>query len=315
MVNAYEILQTNKAYASIMDEGIHRYLGHEGYICMDSGGFLFMKEKALNVDPMAILNLFEESKPDSAVVLDHPLEAGLSNYARKKRQLKTLENTRVMILSKKTPDNPTLIPVVHGHSLHNIRWNIQKIKEISDFEIIGIGSLVPSVFNAKGVGGIYNVIKIVSYVRKLFPTKRIHVFGVGSTLTMHLMYYAGADSIDSSGWRTKAAFGAIQLSMVGDRYITQRVRNKKYKDLTQSEIKGLSHCECPICTTKGLNCLRTSFEARALHNAWVYQKEVEIVRMLIHEDSYEKYIEKSLEKSPFRRAFLYAKKVKKGYTT
>jgi 7-cyano-7-deazaguanine tRNA-ribosyltransferase len=39
-------------------------------------------------------------------------------------------------------------------------------------------------------------------------------------ITMNMMYYSGADSVDSSSWRTKAAFGAIQLSGIGDRYYT-----------------------------------------------------------------------------------------------
>jgi 7-cyano-7-deazaguanine tRNA-ribosyltransferase len=148
------------------------------------------------------------------------------------------------------------------------------------------------------------------YVRKLLPNKRIHVFGVGSTLTMHLMFYAGADSVDSSGWRTKAAYGAIQLSGIGDRYITNLERNKKYKDLTRLDAKSLGNCGCPVCTTEGTDKLRSSFKARALHNAWVYQKEIETTRDLVKEGAYENYVERVLSRSSFSKAFAFAKLVK-----
>lgn len=253
---------------------------------MDSGGYLFMRKKTMDVFPQDILKLYESSKPNLAVVLDHPLEPLLSRRQRKKRQLKTLENTKYM-LNSRISENPELIPVIHGYSSQAVRWCIRALNEIGDFKTYGIGSLVPSVFNAKGIGGIYNVLQIVSYVRKKLPSKRIHVFGIGSTFTMHLMYYIGADSVDTSGWRTKAAFGAIQLPGIGDRYITQRQRNKNYKDLTESDKKTLAKCRCPICSEEGLEKLRTSFNARALHNAWVYQREIESTRMFMAEGTYD----------------------------
>ncbi len=309
MVNAYEILQKNKTHETVCREGIHEYLGYHGRVGMDSGGFLFMRKKSLGVHPQQILDLYESSKPNLAVVLDHPLEPCLSMSQRKKRQLKTLENTMYM-LSSRTSENPLLMPVIHGYSLQTVRWYIRALAKIGDFETYGIGSLVPSVFNAKGIGGIYNVLRIVSYVRKLLPNKKIHVFGIGSTLTMHLMFYVGANSVDSSGWRTKAAFGAIQLPGIGDRYITTRERKKNYRDLSEADKEILAQCRCPVCEKKGLEKLRTSFEDRALHNSWVFQKEIEKIRLLTREEAYESYVEEVLTKSSFCRAFAFAKQIK-----
>jgi tRNA-guanine family transglycosylase len=303
MVNAYEILQTNSTNMSVREKGIHSYLAFDGRpIAMDSGGFLFMKKKMLDVHPQKILELYELSKPNFGVVLDHPLGPNLSNAERKKRQLKTLENTRYMVKSLKG-HNPQLIPVIHGHSIPTISWYIRKLHEINQFETYGIGSLVPSVFTSKGAGGIYNVVKIVSFIRKILPAKKIHVFGVGSTLTMHLMFFIGADSVDSSGWRTKAAFGAIQLPRVGDRYITLKKRHKKYRDLSRTEERILDQCKCPVCKQEGLEKLRMSFEARALHNSWIFQKEVEIARKLTKNGEYEDYVRDILSKSSLSGAF------------
>jgi len=302
MVNAYEILQKNRANLMVREKGIHKYLVFDGPIAMDSGGFLFMKKKILDVHPQKILELYELSKPNFGVILDHPLEPNLSNAERKKRQLKTLENTWYMVNSRKE-HNLELIPVIHGHSIRTISWYIKKLHQINEFKTYGIGSLVPSVFNSKGAGGIYNVAKIVSFIRKRLPTKKIHVFGVGSTLTMHLMFYVGADSVDSSGWRTKAAFGAIQLPGVGDRYITARKRHKIYRDLSENEKEILARCKCPVCKKEGIEKLRTSFEARALHNSWVFQQEVKMARKLTKKGKYESYVKEILSRSSLSDTF------------
>jgi 7-cyano-7-deazaguanine tRNA-ribosyltransferase len=309
MVNAYEILQTKEAIKKVRDVGIHQHLGFEGPILMDSGGFLFMKKKALDVHSQEILQLYEDGKPDFGVILDHPLEPNLPQAERKRRQLKSLENTRYMINSKKG-HNPELIPVIHGHSSQTVSWYIRALNQISEFETYGIGSLVPSVFNTKGAGGIYNVLKIVSYVRKKLPNKRIHVFGIGSTLTMHLLFNVGADSVDSSGWRTKAAFGAIQLSGIGDRYITPRKRHKPYRDLSTKERRILAECKCPICKKEGLDKLKRSFEARALHNSWVFQREVEKTRELIKQNEYKSYLQGIFTHSTLSNAFKLSAKLK-----
>jgi len=209
------------------------------------------------------------------------------------------------MLELKQSSNPELIPVIHGYDSKSINWYVRKLIEMGDFNIYGIGSLVPSVFNTKGVGGIYNVVKIVSLVKKLLPTKIVHVFGVGSTLTMHLMFYAGADSIDSSSWRSKAAFGAIQLPGVGDRYITPRKRHKKYRQLNKEELKLLDECQCPACREGGIEGLKMSFTLRALHNAWVYQKEIENIRKLVKSNTYDEYVKQVIGKTPFSKVLSF----------
>ncbi|MCQ5340606.1 MAG: queuine tRNA-ribosyltransferase family protein [Candidatus Methanomethylicia archaeon] len=296
MFNAYEILHNNLIIEEIKKEKIHGYVKFNGMITMDSGGYLFMKKNEIDITPEVILKLYEESKPNFGVILDHPLLPYFSQDIIEKRLLKTLENTKRMIEARQTT-NPELIPVIHGYDTKTIKFYIERLQEIKEFNIYGIGSLVPSVFNTKEVGGIYNVIKIVSFVRTLLPSKIIHVFGIGSSLTMHLMIYAGADSIDTTSWRTKAAFGAIQLPGVGDRYITPKKRHKSYPNLSKEEQRILDECKCPACKKEGLEGLRRSFVLRALHNAWIYQKEIEKTRKLIKNNEYEDYVKQVIGKN------------------
>jgi queuine/archaeosine tRNA-ribosyltransferase len=131
---------------------------------------------------------------------------------------------------------------------------------------------------------------------------------------MHLMFYTGADSVDSSGWRTKAAYGAIQLPGTPDRYISKRKKHKDYPKLTKEEKRMLDDCRCPACKRYSVDSLMRSFQLRALHNAWVFQREVELARKLIAENTYEKYVEKILQKTQLRQAFLSAKKAKLSRT-
>ena len=314
-VNAYEILQKKKANDNIIKIGIHKFLGFNGFIMMDSGGFLFMKKSKILIHPRTILELYKKSCPDFGVILDHPLNPNLSLKEIKRRQIITLKNTKYMI-ENHTDRNPKLIPVIHGTTIKSVQWYLKKIKEIGDFNIYGIGSLVPSVFNSKGAGGIYNVIEIITFVKNQLPNKKIHVFGIGSTLTMHLMFYTGADSVDSTAWRTKAAFGAIQLPGIGDRYITPRKRHTKYPNLSKEEKKILENCECPICKEFSLKELTQSFEKRAIHNSCIFQKELNIARKLLNEDEkeYEKYVENILKQTKFYKAFKFAKEVKLKYS-
>lgn len=297
MVNAYEILSKSKSKSkSIIEKGIHKYLNYEGIIAMDSGGFQLMKNGKIEITVDSILDIYD-SKPDVGVVLDYPLSPKCDRNTSLMRMKETLKNTEQMVRKIEEKNKDTIImPVIHGHDYDTVRWYIREINKIGDFEIYGIGSLVPYAVNAKErKGGIYNVVRIVSLVRKLLPDKLIHVFGIGSSITMHLMFLAGANSVDSSAWRTKAAYGAIQLPGIGDRYISEK--NKNRTKLKQYELKKLEECKCPACKS-GVDGLKNSFQLRAIHNAWVYNAELQKIRKL-ERNEYKKYALRIIRHSRF----------------
>ena len=312
LMNAYNFMQHPMAFENAKKQKIHKYLGYDGPVMMDSGGFLFMKKNDLTVSAEQIISFYEKSKPNFGVVLDHPITPLLSKKVAMERKNKTLRNTKIM-LQKHETKNPKLIPVVHGYYPKEITWYLKRLKKIGNFSMYGIGSLVPSMFNVRGVGGILNVIKVILEIRKQEPRKKLHVFGTGGSLTMHLMYHAGADSLDSSAWRTKAAFGAIQMSGVGDRYITKNHRHKKYPALSRDEKKRLENCRCPICRKYGFKALQEEFTGRAIHNAWVHQQEVRKTRKLMRENRYDEYVDKILSKTNFAKLFRASKSLKAQY--
>lgn len=309
MLNAYDILQNSGAVLEKLEKyGVHKFISFRGPILMDSGGFQILK-KNIKIDPTKILNLYINTKPNFGVILDHPIPPLLNNKSKRLLQIKNLKLIKMAIEAHKD-SNPVLIPVVHGYDLKSVEWYLNELEKIYDFEYVGIGSLVPSVFNSKGAVSIYEVVKMIRFMRKRFPDKWIHVFGVGSAITMHLMFYLGANSVDSSSWRVKAAYGAIQLPGIGDRYITDRKRWRDYKGLSDEELSLLESCKCPICRKYSIEGLKERFIFRALHNAWVYQKEVRIARKFIKNKKYSEYVENVIKNSrKYSKLFEFCKEL------
>lgn len=309
LMNAYDFMQHPQALERVQKQKIHKYLGFNGPVLMDSGGFLFMKKKSMDVTAKQIMSFYEEVKPNFGVVLDHPLIPTLSKHESVKRKMNTLKNTQIMIKNR-TTKNPVLIPVIHGYQPKEIRWYLNKLKKIEKFSLYGIGSLVPALYNVRGVGGILNVMKVIMEVRKQIPKAKLHVFGTGGTLTMHLMFYAGANSLDSSAWRTKAAFGAIQMPGMGDRWVSTATRKKPYPQLSKEEKQKLENCRCPMCKKYGILGLKNDFSARAIHNAWVHQQEVKKARKLMKENRYDSYVKRIISKTNFASLFNVLEKMK-----
>ncbi len=323
LVNAFSILSNGNISKQIQEKGVKKFLGFNGPVMMDSGGFLFQKKEIMNVNPLHLMNLYEKSKPDIAVVLDHPLELSLNRKRNKKRLDVTMENTRIMYENN---GGIALLPVVHGYTIDDIRQTIECIKDtIDDPPLIGIGSLVPlikalngrkyigkSENTPEGLSTGYLMVEIVKTIRKEFPNSFLHVFGIGGATTMHLMFSMGVDSIDSIGWRIKAAHGAIQLPGIGDRFVSPKKR--KRTSLSEEDLALLEQCECPICRNNNLsmkkklldNADSSTFYNRATHNAWVFQQEVQEGIKSIESGNYMHYVHKYLNSSPMKRFFKYA---------
>lgn len=309
IVNAADILRTKSNTISMCEKGVHKHLNFNGAILMDSGGFLFQKKDNLDIDPLSIIDLYENSKPDLGVILDHPFNPSETNKANQKRWEKTLENTRIMIENKGKVD---LMPVIHGYNFKELKSACNDIKEIIDNPtMIGIGSLVPLLFRTNGTKRFENPIKFVidaiRIVREEFPDSFLHAFGVGSSKTMHLMYSLGVDSLDSTGWRLKAAYGIIQLPGVGDRHPMSRNNGRAY--LNAKEKKILKQCQCPSCKEISLNkrikLLNDNFPARAIHNAHVFVNEQEKYQEMIKTGNTKEFTKNRLNSGIFTKAFDY----------
>ena len=131
--------------------------------------------------------------------------------------------------------------------------------------------------------------------------------GMGSSpLMLHIAYFLGVDSTDSSGWRRKAAYGKIILPGTGERYICNRSGKFSRKRLTHQELELLNKCQCAICSTNP-SLLYTDWRARAIHNEYVIKREAEKARILLNlgRDKYEKYLDKLFSRSKYGLQYLW----------
>lgn len=310
MVNAYEVLRRLKVCEKISKKSIHEYLGFDGLVFMDSGGFVFQKKDKVDLDPSIILELYEASKPDIAAILDHPFDPSQPAKINSRRWLKTLKNTKYML---KNDGNVLLMPILHGYTLKDLKMACREIKKIDENpKFIGLGSLVPLIFNTKGTSRIKDSLKFVAdaigLIREEFPDSLLHTFGVGSSQSMHFMFALGVDSLDSMAWRLKAAYGVIQLPGVGDRHLTPR-NSKKRPFIRGREKELLANCECPFCQDKTLKeriqGLNDSFYSRSVHNAWVFLNEQKKIHQALKEGRIKSFIESRLKKGTFSKAVKY----------
>jgi hypothetical protein len=90
------------------------------------------------------------------------------------------------------------------------------------------------------------------------------------------MALLGINSVDSSGWRNRAARGIIQLPGSGERLVAA-LGNWRGRRPSSYEWKLLHRCTCPACREHGVAGLRADkmhgFCCRATHNLWVLLEE------------------------------------------
>ena len=284
-LNAYELIEKDKTNDFFQNgETIHDKIGNDKLFLMDSGGFQLLK-KDIKLDPEHVLNIYHKVKPDIGVILDFPFHPSALDK-RKQRWKKTLKNTEFMIQNSQ---DIVLMPVIHGYTIKEIEKACREIKKISDPQLIGMGSIVPILRSLKSSNipklddksnSFKLLIKMVSMIRTEFPDSFLHAFGVGSASTMHLMLALGVDSVDSMSWRMKAAYGAIQLPGLSDRFVFSK--NRKKGRIPLKEFSLLEKCSCPICKKHPIledrisaysNMKNGTFFNRAIHNAFVLKEE------------------------------------------
>jgi len=311
-------------------------------IFLDSGGFSFLRQggffrikrrkpqwRTLEKEALDFRNrlkaLYSTLKPDLAAVLDFPIDPNRPTSTLNRAEF-TCKSIKEMAKWQIPLEGTylTVMPVIHPiHDELRLLESGEVWEAIRNSPAIGIGSLIPLLMHRKKAGRRKALEAIEAIIQKIrnsdTKTKYVHVFGVGGATSMHLAFYLGADSVDCAGWRTRAAWDIIQLPGTGDRYISEQRRAKRawkgIRVIANDEKKQLLECLCTACRLareRGdqLKVLDASFRLRALHNLYVYQKEVEVARTIIkrgrYEDfrSYKEFIIERSKTSTFLKSFL-----------
>lgn len=168
---------------------------------------------------------------------------------------------------------------------------------------IGLGGIVPNLLRQPKARPYREILAGLRRVRAVFRGKQLHLFGVGGTATLHLAALLGIDSVDSSGWRNRAARGIVQLLGRGDRMVAN-MGNWRGREPDQSEWELLANCRCPACQRWGLEGLRAprlqGFCHRATHNLWTLLEEARLIEAHLAAGSYVAWYAEHVDNSIYR---------------
>lgn len=276
-----------------------------------------------------------EYNPEISVALDFPLNPFLNPEEIKVCVDWTIDNYEKLIHLNED-SKISILPVIHGYNAIGLDYAIGEIKRVNkkfnkdteQIPAIGIGSLVPmakSLTGSKKTGSRWNLFNLLLELREKLPNTLIHAFGIGGT-TAYLAFLCGVDSLDSTGWIQKTAYGTIQLPGISDRFVNRRehnrpylIKNRKMNGNTVNEVDIFMKCQCSACKEfykenwkendwkKKQDAFKEYTQEsklkRVIHNLSLYQQETWNIRNAILENKIDSFVKNRMKKS------IYAKEV------
>lgn len=191
-----------------------------------------------------------------------------------RRRQKALFERTLAVLRSHPADG--YCPVVHPGPWLN--GYLDALRELGLDRQLAVGGLVPHLLNGAGARRRETIAHLARVRREFRGT--IHAFGIGGIVTLHMAAALGCDSVDSSGWRQRAARGLVMLRGRGER---QAVRLGSWlgRPLTAEEWDELRRCRCPSCRVRGAEALAgggvEGFAARGVHNLTVLLDEAALI--------------------------------------
>jgi len=314
MVSFADFYKSKAKRKSAMEKGLREYLGvqPDTLVYLDNGAFAFWR-KGLERPIDDYVEFVKQAKPDWYPVptdfIPHPQ---LSPSA----QRVLFEKTMRMNLEYASGG---YVPVIHaGDWLEEYLEDLEK-NQVPLSKGVGLGGLVPRLLTTKGSTSREGVVDAIRRTREYIRTE-LHVFGIGGLTTLHLAASLGVDSIDSSGWRNRAARGLILLPGRGERSVVP-LGNWGGVEVSEGEIRMLEACACPACQRYGVVGLRacnargnkedrgngtSGFNRRAIHNLWTLLREAEEVDSKLRSGAYKSWYRQHVAGSILLRLIEYA---------
>ena len=306
----------------VMDSAIHYYddenepkVKYEySRLFLDNGAYS-ANRKGIELDRDRVVELQETIWPNVTIPLDFPFRTGETVKTMQKKWTKTVEN--IVYWQSSTKLVRRLAPALHGWSWDSLEQNAEDLQRIADADTVCLGSLASEQFMEKKfyfgdrvpseefVLMLHKAIEIV----KRNTDFKIHIMGCGSSpLSLHIAYWLGADSLDSSGHRRRAAYGNIILPGTGDRYVGGREKEFVSRRMNQREREILAECNCPACR-KDPRLIWQNWEARAIHNRHVIKSERDKAQGWLSQgrDVYEERLESMYRRSGSYRLWRLAR--------
>jgi 7-cyano-7-deazaguanine tRNA-ribosyltransferase len=274
-----------------MEQGLHSYLGipDDVSIYLDNGSYYFFR-KGGKVDWDKYAAFVKAADPDwYPIPQDYIPTPKMSD----EEQLDCLRRTMAVNCAHQQNG---YVPVIHiGRYLEKYLDQLQTEELLAAKSKIALGGIVPNLLRAPNAMSYADVLDNLYKVCSELKEMQLHVFGIGGTATLHLAALMSVDSVDSSGWRNRAARGIVQLTGRGERIVAE-LGNWRGRRPDKEEWQILANCHCPACEKYGLEGLKANrlygFCNRATHNLWVLLEEALLIEQhLIAGDYADWYIE------------------------
>ena len=309
MISYAQIHRNSRTRARMMSEGIRSVLNipEEIQVFLDNGAFNFAM-KGFDAPVKDYEEFAEQTKPDWKPIPQDFIPA--PNMSLKK-QKECLNRTMQVNLAFK---HDGYVPVIHiSKVIKKYIVEIKSSEELSQKESIAVGGIVPNLLRAPKALSHSEILKSLIKLRDEFSNQKIHIFGIGGISTLHLALLLEIDSVDSSGWRNRAARGIILLPGKSERTIAE-LGSWNGRKLSLEEREILLSCQCPPCKSFGVDGLTAKisegFRNRATHNLWTLLEEEKWIREKIEEGSYHIFYQERVENSTYRSLIDYLVKEK-----
>ncbi len=233
-------------------------------VWVDSGGYQIMV-KGLKIELTNIINKYKELDADIYISLDHPpQELCTQSKDLVARNIANFERLYTKL------DNKLIAPVIHCYKADLILEALDIYKSYG-VRIIAYGGAVPPSLAKFGRGSRIAPFIALALLRRAF-NGWIHALGIGGSPSMYrALKLLGVNSLDSSSWRTKAAYGKVIIPGLGERYIGNGEASFGRKDLSKVElellINALKAVNFPFIDS--VENMIKIFYGRALINAWI----------------------------------------------
>jgi 7-cyano-7-deazaguanine tRNA-ribosyltransferase len=311
MVSYGEFHQMPTCMAKAKDLGLREYLAipPQVGVYLDNGAFYFLRAGG-QAERKAYQEFVEKTKPDW-----YPIAFDMipTPQMTKARQRECFEST---MSANRAHTHDGYVPVVHVSSmLGEYVKAIMRNPQLAAKERIALGGIVPNLLRASKALPYDTIFESLRRFRASFLEKTVHVFGIGGTATVHLAGLLDIDSVDSSGWRNRAARGIVQLPGSGDRMVAGLGKWRGRKPATK-EWEKLRRCRCPACRANGIAGLKADriagFCNRATHNLWVLLEEARWLEKHLQNETYAANYRRRLDNSTYLRLIEKALAVREG---
>jgi 7-cyano-7-deazaguanine tRNA-ribosyltransferase len=317
MVSYGEFHQMPASMERAKESGLRKYLGVPNHVSiyLDNGAFYFLRAGGQS-ERRGYREFVEKARPDWYPIAFDVIPTPQMSEARQQRCFsQTMDANRAH-----THDG--FVPVIHvGRMLDQYVRAITRNPKLATKARVALGAIVPNLLRAPKALSYDTVLENLMQVRTTFSEKSMHVFGIGGTATIHLAALLNIDSVDSSGWRNRAARGLVQLPGSGDRMVTN-LGKWRGRAPSEQEWEKLRRCRCPACKANGIRGLKTDglrgFCNRATHNLWVLLEEAQWLEKHLSADTYANNYRRRLDNStylPLIRKVLEMKKKEQNAVT